>query len=192
MQVWLFRILFIWFISRLWPASLTEAKPYLLLLILSECMVVIFLIFRRPTEKISINFRDWFVAFTGSFLPLVVSKGGEPWFPTVGFVLLSYGFIIHVGAKLSLRRSFGLVAADRGIKVRGLYAFVRHPMYAGYFLTHIGFLIAGPSLWNFAVYASVWYFLIARIYAEERILTLAPDYRAYKERVRYRIIPGIF
>lgn len=185
-------ILYIWFVSRLWPASLAEAKPYVLAILASESMVVVFLLIRRQTEKISINIKDWFVAFAGSFLPLIISKGGEPWFPQVGLVLLIFGFIIHVSAKLSLRRSFGLVAANRGIKVKGMYAYVRHPMYAGYFLTHLGFLLAGPSLWNFIVYASVWFFLIARIYAEERVLSAAPEYQAYKERVRHRIIPGIF
>ena len=81
----------------------------------------LFLLIRRRTENISINLRDWFVAFSGTFLPLMISKGGEAWFPQVGIVLMIFGFIIHVSAKLSLRRSFGLVAANRGIKVKGMY-----------------------------------------------------------------------
>jgi protein-S-isoprenylcysteine O-methyltransferase Ste14 len=37
--------------------------------------------------------------------------------------------IIH--ARLSLGLSIGLVPADRGIVTRGVYRFVRHPIYTG-------------------------------------------------------------
>ena len=110
----------------------------------------------------------------------------------MGIVFILYGAIIHSGAKLSLRRSFGVVAADRGIKVQGMYAYVRHLMYMGYFLTHFGFLLATPSVWNFILDASAWFFFIARIHAVEWVLSISPDYQYYKEQVRYRIIPGAF
>lgn len=57
----------------------------------------------------------------------------------------------HVGAKLCLWRSFGLVAAHRGLKAGGLYAVVRHPMYAGYVISHVGYLLVAPSWWNLAI-----------------------------------------
>ena len=56
------------------------------------------------------------------------------------------GFVLQLSAKLTLRRSFGVVAANRGVKASGPYRLVRHPMYAGYALTHVGFLLAGPNL----------------------------------------------
>jgi protein-S-isoprenylcysteine O-methyltransferase Ste14 len=65
-------------------------------------------------------------------------------------------------------------------------------MYAGYMLSHVGFLLAAPSLWNAAVYAVAWAFLVARIYAEEQVLSEDPAYQAFKARVRYRLLPGIF
>jgi len=98
--------LYIWFISRLWPGNSAEVKDYLLWLILSESIVVVLLLIRRPTENISISFRDWFIAFSGTFLPLLISKGGEPFMPGVGLCLLLWGLFIHLGAKLSLFRSF--------------------------------------------------------------------------------------
>jgi protein-S-isoprenylcysteine O-methyltransferase Ste14 len=183
---------FIWFISRLWPRTFAEVNPYILLLILSESIVLFLLIIRRPTENISKSFTDWFIAFSGTFLPLLISKGGEPLMPFVGVVLLLWGMFIHIGAKLSLFRSFGIVPAERGVKTKGLYTIVRHPMYAGYFFTHIGFLLAAPSLWNFTVYICCWGFLLLRIFAEESILLRSPDYQEYKNRVLYRVIPGVF
>ena len=110
----------------------------------------------------------------------------------MGAFLLLFGFCIHLGAKLSLFRSFGVVPANRGLKVKGLYSLVRHPMYAGYFLTHIGFLLAVPTLWNFGIYICSWVLMVSRIYLEEELLSRSQDYQEYKKRVPYRIIPGVF
>ena len=102
------------------------------------------------------------------------------------------GFALQLSAKLTLRRSFGVVAANRGVKASGPYRLVRHPMYAGYALTHIGFLLAGPSLWNLALYGTVLTIAVRRIVAEERVLREDPAYRALAAKVRYRLLPGLF
>lgn len=183
---------YIWFFLRLWPSPFTEVTLNLSFVILSEGLIVVLLLIRRPTVKISTSVRDWFVAFSGTVFPLLISRGGDPLMFNVGISFLLFGIITHVGAKLSLFRSFGVVPANRGVKVKGLYAIVRHPMYAGYFYTHIGFLLTAPSLWNFAVYTCTWGLLLSRIFAEESILLRSPDYQEYKERVRYRLIPGVF
>ena len=181
-----------WLVWRLYPKNPSSLTQYPVLLLLSEGLVVVFLLIRRQTEQISANFRDWLVAFGATFAVMLVDKGGEPVSAVAATLLMLLGFILHVGAKLSLRRSFGLVAADRGIKRRGFYALVRHPMYAGYMLTHLGFLLMAPSLWNLAVYCVAWPLLIARIFAEERVLAANPEYRDYAARARYRLVPGVF
>ena len=163
-----------------------------MLLILSETLVFVLVLIRRPAENISSSLSDWSIAFCGTLLPLLVEKGGEPWMPNVGAALLLCGFVIHVGAKISLSRSFGIVPANRGVKMSGLYAFVRHPMYVGYFLTHIGFLVTSPSLFNLAVYSCCWGFQLSRIFSEERVLLGSIDYQNYKKKVPYRVIPFVF
>jgi protein-S-isoprenylcysteine O-methyltransferase Ste14 len=94
-----------------------------------------------------------------------------------GFLMV-VGLCLNTAAKLTLRRSFGVVAANRGVKVSGPYRLIRHPMYAGYALTQIGFLLSGPTLWNFTIYALAFSIQIARIRAEERILNNDPAYSA--------------
>src|SRR5438093_1166549 len=84
---------------------------------------------------------------------------------------------------------FGLAAANRGVKRAGPYRLLRHPMYAGYALTQIAFLLLNPGLWNLAVYALSWGVQVLRIRAEERVLLEDPAYRAYAGEVRYRLLP---
>ncbi len=81
------------------------------------------------------------------------------------------------------------MAAARGVMSKGLCRWVRHPMYEGYLLSHIGYLLLAPSLWNALVYAAVWGFLGARIFAEERMLFEDPAYAEYAEKVPWRLLP---
>jgi protein-S-isoprenylcysteine O-methyltransferase Ste14 len=184
--------LYTWLVIRLWPGEFSASNWYPVLLLLSEGMVVALLLIRRPTDRISIRGLDWLLAGGGTFIVLLVGQGGAPLHGPLGAVLMLVGLVIHVGAKLSLFRSFGVVAANRGVKAGGFYRLVRHPMYAGYMLTHVGFMLVAPSLWNLAVYAAAWAFLVARIYAEERVLSEDPKYLELKARVRYRLLPGVF
>ncbi|AOJ25238.1 isoprenylcysteine carboxylmethyltransferase family protein [Burkholderia seminalis] len=102
------------------------------------------------------------------------------------------GIAWQLFAKLSLGRSFGLLPANRGVVSTGAYRFMRHPIYAGYLLSEIGFLLANFSTRN-VVTIGVWMLLqIGRISMEERVLSEDADYRAYKATVRYRLIPGVF
>ncbi|CAN0500048.1 unnamed protein product [Phaeothamnion confervicola] len=105
---------------------------------------------------------------------------------------MAAGFAVSLGAKLSLRRSFGVVAANRGIKKSGLYAVVRHPMYLGYFLTNGGMILLNPSLWNAALLAAWTACQIYRIHAEERMLMQDADYRGHAEKVRFRLLPFVY
>jgi protein-S-isoprenylcysteine O-methyltransferase Ste14 len=122
---------------------------------------------------------------------LLIGPDGAAFLPNLGAGLMLFGFVIHFWAKLSLRRSFGVVAADRGIISGGLYSIVRHPMYFGYFISHLGYFLAGPTFWNGLVYITAWGFLIARVFAEEKLLSNNPEYQAYKEKVHYRFIPMV-
>jgi len=99
---------------------------------------------------------------------------------------------LQISAKVILGLGFGIIAANRGVKSLGPYRFVRHPMYAGYTLTHIGLLLAMPSLTNAALYSLALGLQISRIYREERILRLDPIYREFASRVRYRLVPYVF
>jgi protein-S-isoprenylcysteine O-methyltransferase Ste14 len=69
---------------------------------------------------------------------------------------------------------------------------VRHPIYLGYLLNQIGFLLASFSTWNLAVYAVLNVFQVGRMLEEERLLRADELYCRYTNEVRYRVVPGIF
>ena len=151
------------------------------------------LLLRRPATAVSWRAGDWALAIGTAVPPLLVANGSDMLAPAgLGVLLMLAGMALQISAKLTLRRSFGIIAANRGVKATGPYRFVRHPMYAGYLVTQVGFLLLNPTAWNASVYAVALACQVARLLAEERLLGRDPAYRALMSAVRYRLVPGIF
>ena len=109
-----------------------------------------------------------------------------------GLALQLVGLAVCIVSLAVLGRSFGFVAADRGVKTRGPYAVVRHPIYASYLLIQSGYLLQSVSVRNVLVLALASGCNIGRALAEERLLARSPGYRAYQRKVRWRLIPGLW
>ena len=174
-----------------WKNFIQTGKWTSLLWIVSEGMIIFLLVFRRESRRLSRHPWDWIVALGGSFTALLVRPAATIAPEFIGVVLQLAGTVFEIHAKVFLGRSFGIVAADRGIVVSGPYRIVRHPIYLGYFVTHVGFLLTNWSPRNLAIYIVTYFFQISRILAEERILREDESYRAYCQRVRYRVIPFV-
>jgi protein-S-isoprenylcysteine O-methyltransferase Ste14 len=96
-------------------------------------------------------------------------------------------------AKIFLGRSFGLLPAQRGLVTGGPYRLVRHPIYFGYLVGHIGFLLANFSWRNVAVLAVLYVAQVIRIAREETILSATDaGYLRYRHLVRWRLVPFVF
>jgi protein-S-isoprenylcysteine O-methyltransferase Ste14 len=91
-----------------------------------------------------------------------------------------------------LGRSFGIVPANRGVKTGGAYGMVRHPMYAGYFLTYIGYVLSYPSVTNVCLAIGTLCIQVTRAIMEERVLAQDPLYREYLRRTPWRFIPYVY
>ena len=75
----------------------------------------------------------------------------------------------------------------------GLYAIVRHPMYAGSLLYLIGTPLGLGSYWGLVVPAAMMPFLVWRLFDEERFLSKnLPGYTEYCTKERWRLMPGVF
>jgi protein-S-isoprenylcysteine O-methyltransferase Ste14 len=191
----LITVLWCWLVYRVVNAVLLHTTPpWALLVLVAETSVLIFTLIRRPTDQISVNPCDWFLALTATFLPLLVqtSDNAAPALVTAAVLLIIAGNCFQIMAKLFLRRSFGLAPANRGVKVDGPYRWVRHPMYAGYLVVHVGNIILFPLWINVALYGASWVLQIMRLLAEERLLSQDPVYAAYMQKVRWRLLPGVF
>jgi protein-S-isoprenylcysteine O-methyltransferase Ste14 len=168
-----------------------ESVCYLLIMV-SEGLTAFMILIRRPGRTLNTVY-GWTLAVLGTFAPLLVVPTHAMLIPSsVAASVMTVGLFCAISAKLFLRRSFGIVPANRGIEREGPYKLVRHPIYLGYVIANIGFLSVNASLWNALVYASCWAAIVLRIRAEEEMLSTSPEYAVYREQVRDRLIPYVW
>lgn len=185
--------LFLTLAHRLWLDFLSTGHITGLMLLTSELLVVVLTVIRKPAIAID---RTW-----AARMITTASLAGPPLLRTVSTSLVAdglsaaisaVGLLFIISGKLSLGRSFGLMPANRGVVSSGLYRFVRHPIYAGYLVAHLGFCLAHMSWWNLVVLGVSDIALIVRSVYEERTLVKDPAYAEYRGRVRWRVVPGVF
>jgi protein-S-isoprenylcysteine O-methyltransferase Ste14 len=159
-----------------------------------QMWVVCAYLIRRPARAVTRRTADWLLAFGGTFGGVLFRPvGSHPeWGVRVGLVVQLVGLAMCVVSFLALGRSFGFAAADRGLVRRGPYAIVRHPIYASYLLLQGGYVLQSISIRNALVMVFITACNIGRANAEDRVLAaneLAADYR---QRVRWRMVPGVW
>lgn len=155
--------------------------------------VALFIVRRRPTESTQ-HPLHWLVAMAGSFTSLLLRPSVAP-SPLVGDIALVVQVIGACASMICLTglgRSFGIVAANRGLKVGGPYRLVRHPVYAAYLIGWVGYALASPTLLNILVVGISILFQLWRIATEEQLLNHDPQYGTYARRVPYRLVPGLY
>ena len=87
------------------------------------------------------------------------------------------------------------IQTERGHHVvdRGPYAIVRHPGYVGAFLLLAGIALALGSWWALLPAAIAVLLLVLRTVWEDRTLQAElAGYAAYAQKVRFRLIPGVW
>ena len=159
-----------------------------------QMWVVVAYLIRRPPGTTSRRVGDWLLAFGGTFGGVLLRPDGMHlrWGMDVGAGVQLAGLGICVVSFLALGRSFGFAAADRGLVRRGPYALVRHPIYGSYFLLQAGYLLQSLSVRNAAVMAMVTACNAGRARAEDRLLAENEEHAAYRARVRWSFVPGLW
>jgi protein-S-isoprenylcysteine O-methyltransferase Ste14 len=165
-----------------------------LLLLVSEALIVILTVVRRRAQIID---RSTAAAVTTTLSivgPPLLRAGQTPGLlpDMVTAIVSAVGLLLVIGGKMTLGRSFGIAPANRGVVARGPYTIVRHPIYAGYLITHVAFLVAQPTPLNLLIVAVADTALIARALIEERVLSTDVQYRTYCQRVAWHLVPGVF
>lgn len=100
--------------------------------------------------------------------------------------------LLGIATLLNLGKSFGILIACRGVQTGGLYRLIRHPMYLSDILLRAGFSISHYNAATLALVLLSVGLYVWRALLEERFLASQPGYRTYMEKVRYRLLPGIF
>jgi protein-S-isoprenylcysteine O-methyltransferase Ste14 len=164
-----------------------------LLLLVSETLVVVLTAIRRPAVIVDRTWHARLVAGASIVAVPLIRPAGQALAPDMYTALVSVvGLVVVITGKVTLGRSFGLMPAHRGLVCTGIYRWMRHPIYAGYLVTHLAFLIAHPTRWNLVLLIVSDVSLLARAAYEERTLSGDPEYVGYMEHVRWRVLPGVF
>jgi protein-S-isoprenylcysteine O-methyltransferase Ste14 len=165
----------------------------MLLLAAQEVLMIGLAVTRRRTIDTSQSWWDATIALVGTATPLFQRAGGLslPSLVIAGTGIQIIGAALALVATFSLGRSFGVIAANRGVKTGGLYRLVRHPLYGSYLLSYLGFLLGNLSLLNLLVVGVSFLCQYLRARAEEQVLLRDSVYQEYARRVRYRFITFI-
>jgi protein-S-isoprenylcysteine O-methyltransferase Ste14 len=117
------------------------------------------------------------------------------WVDLIGdlLVLLSYYVFYLVCRENTFASATIEISEGQKVITTGPYASVRHPMYSGALLLTLAIPLALGSCWALLIVLVVTPFLIWRIVDEERLLaTSLPGYSEYCDKVKYRLIPGLY
>lgn len=122
----------------------------------------------------------------------------QPWWVVaLGWLLYTAAFIVIAWAE-GVNRFFepGVrIQTDRGHHVidTGPYAFIRHPGYAAASIFAAGTALSLGSLWALVPVAVTVLLLIVRTIFEDRLLQRElAGYKAYTQKVRFRLLPGLW
>ncbi|NIN73082.1 MAG: DUF1295 domain-containing protein [Gemmatimonadetes bacterium] len=155
--------------------------------------------------------RKWDRLVAGSMVPFalaVVLLGGldqrfgwsppfAPWIQVGALGMLVLGDLIFLWAMAENKffASMVRIQSERGhyVVTGGPYRYVRHPGYVGWYILMIGLAVALGSLWGFIPAAVLLALMLVRTALEDRTLRKElAGYQEYAERVRYRLIPGVW
>jgi protein-S-isoprenylcysteine O-methyltransferase Ste14 len=112
-----------------------------------------------------------------------------------GLIALCMVLVVPVFRANSFAAPQVRIQAERhqSVATTGPYRVVRHPMYAAAMFYFLGVPLLLGSCWALLPIPLFVAGFAARIIGEERVLRAAlPGYAAYTEKVRYRLIPGLW
>jgi protein-S-isoprenylcysteine O-methyltransferase Ste14 len=115
----------------------------------------------------------------------------------VALLLVTLGYLMFSWAMMSNKFFSGVVRIqkDRGhtVETGGPYRYVRHPGYVGWIVLCLATSLALGSLWALTPAVLSVVLTVVRTALEDRTLREElPGYEEYAQRVRYRLLPGVW
>lgn len=114
--------------------------------------------------------------------------------PGATLAAIGIGGIFYSGNHLGVFWTPGaIVQPQHRVIDRGPYGIVRHPIYASVLLYFVGYTIVFPAWWMFGVLAAAIGIYIYWTKGEDDFLARElSGYADYRDRVRHRLVPGIW
>ncbi len=109
--------------------------------------------------------------------------------------LLGYSIVVWATASNAFFSQTIRIQTERGhtVSTGGPYRFVRHPGYVGSILAYLGTPVLLGSWWAILLGAIMALLMIVRTALEDRTLqNELPGYKEYAQRVRSRLLPGLW
>jgi protein-S-isoprenylcysteine O-methyltransferase Ste14 len=185
-------ILFLLFALAHFQQLMAAPRLSLVLLVSVETILVVLFLTRKAADQTLHSWQAWLATTAGTLSPLLLRPTPMAEDLLVGQILQSVGVALQITAVLSLNRSMGLLPAHREVKTSGIYRIVRHPLYAGYAIVLVGYLINNWSAYNAAVIAGGMVFQVLRIRYEELLLCGYPEYLRFVAKTRWRLLPYVW
>ena len=113
----------------------------------------------------------------------------------IGVLLVAIGLGTTQVVVIQNRFAAATITVEQGQELvsTGLYSVVRHPMYVGVLIMMVGIPLALGSYWGLLVLIPGAVLLAVRILDEEQALQQElAGYREYMQKVRYRLVPGLW
>lgn len=125
--------------------------------------------------------------FGWSSVPVAVSLIGD------ALIVIGFGLTMLVVVQNSYAAATVTVETGQKLASRGLYGFVRHPMYAANVILMLGMPLALGSYWGLVLVPTGLLVLVFRILDEEKLLRQElSGYAEYTRQVRYRLVPYVW
>jgi protein-S-isoprenylcysteine O-methyltransferase Ste14 len=163
----------------------------------------------RERSELKPGMKSWDIIFAVGYMVFVLAIhavagldiGRYGWsyldagFGVLGIVLYAIGAAIIAWAMVVNKFFETTVTVVKGHRVMagGPYAFVRHPGYAGMILMYSSTSLILGSAVSLIPAAILAVLFVARTYMEDKMLQKElKGYKQYAEKVRYRLVPGIW
>lgn len=140
------------------------------------------------------NPADAEVHFNGHLWPLMLRfspssiEFAQFWFTVIGQVFVLVGALLAI---FGWRQLYAAIKQDEMARF-GLYRFIRHPQYTGFFLFLLGSMINWPTAITMLTLPLLWgvYLRLARVEEQDAIATFGDTYRQYMSKTG-RFVPWI-
>ncbi len=158
-------------------------------------LLVGLLLFRAPSKATTRSSGAVVAAYVGTFAPFLLvlqsRVGASERLLLLSTTVMLFGLGITLYGLVWLGRSFGVVPAGRNLVTSGPYRWVRHPLYAGEFVTFFGAVLVGLSPFTVTLLVAWISVQVYRALQEEKLLTqVFPEYGAYMAKTA-RFVPGL-